>query len=401
MLLGTLEFNSGGATLAKYGFFNKASSDNGSTPFRAGKSRDVRPGALLTALVLAAEGGMVMLPVAATAAGPDLPAATNCTPQLLPGLGGRGSNAVASSSNGLVVGLADNAAGESVPVLWRNGQPTQIAIPLQAPAPASVNASGVVVGTGYDAANEVLVGWWWQDGQYHPLPVKPGDIAIPSAVSDNGVVAGALVADEEHSDGPGADEDEHPAVWPSVTTAPHELALPAGARGGHAFAVGPDGTAGGVALGDDATPVLWAPDGSPKALPTLSGKGGVVLGIDSTGQAVGQSGVADGTHAVAWAATGAVTDVGAAAAGATSSAASAIAGVTVGAGSSSSVRGSRPQAVIWIGKSARILPPGSDAQFTGVSGSATSVSGQGANAVVIGFSAADNGLRRATEWSCK
>jgi hypothetical protein len=57
--------------------------------------------------------------------------------------------------------------------------------------------------------------------------------------------------------------------------------------------------------------------------------------------------------------------------------------------------------VIWIGKSARILPPVSDAQFTGVSGSATSVSGQGANAVVIGFSAADNGLRRATEWSCK
>ena len=368
---------------------------------RLGKSRDMRPGALLTALVLAAEGGMVMLPVAATAAGPNLPAATNCTPQLLPGLGGRGSNAVASSSNGLVVGLADTAAGESVPVLWRNGQPTQLAIPLQAAAPASVNAAGVVVGTGYDTANELLVGWWWQDGQYHPLPVKPGDIAMPAAVNDSGVVAGALVADEEHSDGPGADEDERPAVWPSVTTAPRELTLPSGTRGGHAFAVGPDGTAGGVAIGDDATPVLWGPDGSPKALPTLSGKGGVVLGIDSTGQAVGQSGVADGTHAVAWAATGAVTDVGAAAAGATSSAASAIAGVTVGAGSSPSFRASRPQAVIWIGKSARILPPGSDAQFTGVSGPATSVSGQGANAVVIGFSAADNGLRRATEWSCK
>lgn len=387
--------------MSKYGFFNKASSGSGSVLSRLGKSRDMRPGALLTALVLAAEGGMVMLPVAATAAGPNLPAATNCTPQLLPGLGGRGSNAVASSSNGLVVGLADTAAGESVPVLWRNGQPTQLAIPLQAAAPASVNAAGVVVGTGYDTANELLVGWWWQDGQYHPLPVKPGDIAMPAAVNDSGVVAGALVADEEHSDGPGADEDERAAVWPSVTTAPHELALPSGTRGGHAFAVGPDGTAGGVAIGDDATPVLWGPDGSPKALPTLSGKGGVVLGIDSTGQAVGQSGVADGTHAVAWAATGAVTDVGAAAAGATSSAASAIAGVTVGAGSSPSFRASRPQAVIWIGKSARILPPGSDAQFTGVSGSATSVSGQGANAVVIGFSAADNGLRRATEWSCK
>ncbi|MDQ0665469.1 hypothetical protein QFZ35_003967 [Arthrobacter ulcerisalmonis] len=361
----------------------------------------MRPGALLTGLVLAVEGGMVMVPVAATAAGPDLPPATNCTVRLFPALGGRGSNAIASSSNGLVVGIADTAAGDAAPVLWRGGQPTQLAIPLQAVAPASVNAAGVVVGTGYDATNEVLVGWWWQDGQYHPLPVKPGDVAIPSAVSDSGIVAGALVADEEHSDGPGADEDERAAVWPSVTTAPRELTLPSGARGAHAFAVGADGTAGGVALGDDATPVLWAPDGIPKALPTLSGKGGVVLGIDSAGQALGQSSVADGTHAVAWAATGAVTDVGTAAAGPTSNATSGIAGVTVGAGSSPSFRGSRPQAVMWIGKSARILSPGSDAQFTGVSGSASSVSRQGANTVVIGFSAADNGLRRATEWSCK
>ena len=344
---------------------------------------------------------MVMLPVAATAAGPNLPPATNCSVRILPGLGGPGSNAIGSSSSGLVVGIADTAAGGSAPVLWRGGQPTQLAIPLDAAAPTGVNASGVVVGTGYDAANEVLVGWWWQDGQYHPLPVKPGDVAIPSAVSDSGIVAGALVADEEHSDGPGADEDERPAVWPSVTTAPRELALPAGARGGHAFAIGPDGTAGGVALADDATPVLWSPNGAPKALPTLSGKGGVVLGVDSTGQALGQSSVADGTHAVTWAAAGAVTDVGAAAAGPKSSASSGTAGVVVGAGSSPSFHGERPQAVIWIGKSARILPPGSDPQFTGVSGSASSVSRQGPNTVVIGYSAADNGLRRATEWSCK
>jgi hypothetical protein len=343
---------------------------------------------------------MVMLPIAATAAGPELPAATNCSARLLPGLGGRGSNAVAASSNGLVVGLADTATGESAPVLWRGGQPTPLVIPLDAVAPTSVNASGVVVGTGYDSANEVLVGWWWQDGQYHLLPVDPGDIAIPSMVSDSGIVAGALVADEEHSDGPGADEDERPAAWPAVTAAPRELTLPAGARGGHAFAVGPDGTVGGVALADDATPVLWSPAGAPRALPTLAGRGGVVLAIDSNGQALGQSSVAEGTHAVAWPASG-IVDVASAAAGPSSSAASGIAGVAVGAGSTPSFRGSRPQAVMWIGKSARILPPGSDAQFTGVSGSASSVSRQGGTTDVIGFSAADNGLRRATEWSCK
>lgn len=343
---------------------------------------------------------MVMVPVAATAAGADLPPATNCSVKLYPGLGGRGSNVTAASSNNLAVGMADTAAGESAPVLWRNGQPTALSIPLQAVSPASVNAAGVVVGTGYDDANQALVGWWWQDGQYHLLPVSPGDIALPSAISDSGVVAGALVADEEHSDGPGADEDERPAVWSSVTAAPHELTLPSGARGGHAFALGPDGTAGGVALGDDGTPVLWAPNGAPRSLPTVAGRGGVVLAIDSAGQALGQSAVPQGTHAATWDASG-VTDVGTAAAGPASSAQAGAAGVAVGTGSTPSFRGSRPQAVMWMGKSARILPPGSDGQFAGVSGAATSVSRQGAATVVVGYSAAANGLRRATEWSCQ
>lgn len=387
--------------MSEQGFFNKSLSGTGSRWFWPGRPGDGKPGALLTALVLAAEGGLVMLPVAATAAGPELPVSTNCSARLLPGIGGQGSNAVAATSNGLVVGMADTATGGSAPVLWRDGQPTVLAIPLDAAVPESVNAAGVVVGTGYDTANEVLVGWWWQDGQYHPLPVTPGEIALPSMVSDSGVVVGAVIDDEEHADGPGADDDERPAVWSAVTAAPRELALPAGARGGHAFAVGPDGTAGGVALGDDATPVVWSPAGTPRALPTLTGKGGVVLGIDSAGQALGQSAVAEGTHAVAWGALGVISDVGSTAAGPSSSAASGTAGTTVGEGSSPSFRGSRPQALMWTGKSARILPPGSDAQFTGVSGSASSVARQGGTTVVIGFSAAANGLRRATEWSCK
>jgi hypothetical protein len=356
---------------------------------------------MLTALVLAVEGGLVMVPVAATAAGAELPAATNCFVRLLPGLGGQGSNAVAASNNGLVVGLADTATGESAPVLWRDGQPTPLTIPLESAVPSSVNGAGVVVGTGYDAANQALVGWWWQNGQYHTLPVSPGDIALPSMVSDSGVIVGALIGDEEHSDGPGADDDERPAVWSAVTAAPRELALPNGARGGHAFAVGPDGTAGGVALGDDATPVLWAPNGVPRALPTLTGRGGVVLGIDAAGQALGQSAVAEGTHAVTWGAFGLISDVGATAAGPSSSATAGTAGTAVGEGSSPSFRGSRPQALMWIGKSARILPPGSDGQFSGVSGSASSVSRQGGTTDVIGYSAAANGLRRATEWICK
>lgn len=286
-------------------------------------------------------------------------------------------------------------------MLWRDGQPTELMIPLASVVPTSVNATGIVVGTGYDTTHEVLVGWWWQNGQYHLLPVSAGDIAFPSMVSDSGVVVGALVADEDHSDGPGADEDGRPAMWPSLTAAPRELTLPSGARSGHAFAIGPDGTVGGVALGDGGTPVLWAPTGAPTALQTLAGQGGVVLAIDSAGQALGQSAVPEGTHAVAWGPSGLITDLGAAAAGPTSSALAGVAGIAVGAGSTPYFRASRPQAVIWIGKSGRILPPASDDQFTGVSGSASSVSRQGATTVAVGYSAAANGLRRATEWSCR
>lgn len=379
--------------LQDYGFLDRG--DPGS------RRRMTRPQAMLTAALLAVEGAVVMVPMAASAAPADLPAATNCTAQLLPGLGGRGSNAIAASSNGLVVGIADTDAGESAPVLWRNGQATALSIPLQAAAPAAVNKDGVVVGAGYDSSQEVLVGWWWQNGQYHALPVSPGSVAMPSAISDGGVVAGVLVASDNHADGPGADEDEHPTVWSSVTAAPRELPLPAGARGGHAFAVGPDGTVGGVALGDGASPVLWAPDGTPKVLPALAGRGGVVLAIDSASQALGQSAVAEGTHAVAWGASGLISDLGAAAAGPASSATAGVAGIAVGAGSTPSFRSSRPQAVMWIGKSARILPPGSDGQFTGVSGAATSVSRQGGPTVAVGYSAAANGLRRATEWTCR
>ena len=342
-----------------------------------------------------------MVPVAASAAGGDMRPAMNCAARLLAGLGGRGSNAIAASSNGLVVGIADTAAGESAPVLWRDGRATPLTIPLQTAAPTSVNRAGVVVGTGYDATHEVLVGWWWQDGQYHQLPVGAGDIALPSMVSDSGVVVGALISDEEHSDGPGADEDERPASWSSVTAVPRELGLPSGARGGHAFAIGPDGTIGGVALGDGGTPVLWAPNGAPRTLPTIAGRGGLVLAIDSAGQALGQSAVPGGTHAAAWDASGPITDLGKAAAGPNSGALAGIAGTSVGAGSTPSFHASRPQAVMWLGKTAVILPPGSDDQFAGVSGQATSVSRQGATTVVFGFSAAANGLRRATEWSCQ
>lgn len=364
-------------------------------------ARRTRLQALLTALLLAAEGALVMVPVAASAAEGDMRPATNCAVRLLDSLGGRGSNAVATSSSGLVAGIADTAMGESAPVLWRGGKATPLAIPLQTPVPTSVNGAGVVVGTGYDAAGGVLVGWWWQDGQYHRLPVSPGDIALPSMVSDSGVVVGALINDEEHADGPGADDDERPAVWSAVTAAPRELKLPPGATSGHAFAIGTNGTIGGVALADGGTPVLWAPNGTPKALPTLAGQGGVVLAIDSTGQALGQSAVPAGTHAVNWDASGRITDLGAAAAGPASNALAGIPGIAVGTGSTPSFRASRPQAVMWVGKNARILPPGSDGQFVGVSGAANSVSRQGATTVVVGFSAAANGLRRATEWSCR
>ncbi len=218
-----------------------------------------------------------------------------CEATALPTLGGRWGNATAASSNGLVVGIAEDASGRSRPVLWRAGRAVALEIALDAVVPTGVNRSGAVVGTGYDSAAEMLVGWWWSGGTMHRLPVEPDDIALPEAIDDSGRIVGALIEDEEHSDGPGADENERAALWVSTKTLPRELPAAAGDDTAHAFAIAPDGTIGGVSMGRTAAGALWDLQGRVQRLPNLDdAAAGLVRGFDSQARPVGDAAAAGG-----------------------------------------------------------------------------------------------------------
>ncbi|HVQ88711.1 MAG TPA: hypothetical protein VMT88_11080 [Actinomycetes bacterium] len=323
-----------------------------------------------------------------------------CVTTALPTLGGAGGNVVSASSNGLYVGIADDAAGVSQPVLWSEGHVQRLRVDLESAMPSSVNRHGVVVGTGYDRATQKLVGWWWAAGRTRELPIANGDIAQPAAIDNTGHIVGSLVADEEHADGPGADEDARAAYWSSPDAMPSELPTLRGDSGAEAFAIAPDGIVGGVSLGSGGSPVWWSRGGQVHRLEGVAGPYGVVLGFDRLSRPVGQSSVVGGTRAVVWDKGGAPTDLGAEL-GAQSQAVTGAQDAVIGSVSAlPSGVPTRVQGILWSGGTAHLMPPLSDERFNGVEGVANAVTTSGAALVAVGFSADSSGLRRPTEWTC-
>jgi len=327
--------------------------------------------------------------------------AAPCQASALPTLGGRWGNATGASSNGLIVGIAEDASRRSQAVLWRGGRAVALDIGLDAAMPTGVNRSGTVVGTAYDSAAEMLVGWWWSGGAMHRLPVKPGDIALPEAIDDRGRIVGALIANEGHSDGPGADETERAAFWASTQTQPRELPAAAGDDTAHAFAIASDGTIGGVSMGSTAAGALWDLHGTVRRLPNLDAHGGLVRGFDSAARPVGDAATASGgSRAVRWE-NGKPRDLGSPVPGRTSSGVAATADVVAGtSGVPVQSGGEVSQAVVWIGGVAYVLTPLSAPGFVAVAGAATAVGTSAGAPIVAGYSADAVGARRPTVWRC-
>jgi hypothetical protein len=387
------------------GFVNRGVSDVVSLERSSRVRRRAAYGAVAIAVAAVMTGGAVAQTGLRGRAGPaaaELRAlAAPCQASALPTLGGRWGNATAASSNGFVVGIAEDASGRSRPVLWRGGRAVALGIGLDAAMPTGVNRSGTVIGTGYDNAAEMLVGWWWSGGAVHRLPVKPGDIALPEAIDDAGRIVGALVADEEHSDGPGADEKERAAFWASTKSQPRELPAAAGDDTAHAFAIAPDGTVGGVSMGHTAAGALWDPQGRVRRLPNLDADAGLVRGFDSAARPVGDAAAASGgSRAVRWE-NGKPRDLGSPARGGTSSGVAATADVVAGT-SAVPVQsgGDVSQAVVWISGVASVLTPLSAPGFVAVAGAATGVGTAAGAPIVVGYSADALGARRPTVWRC-
>jgi uncharacterized membrane protein len=276
------------------------------------------------AAIAAGVGAVLLATAAATLAAssgspassglPAVPAtALSCAMRHLPTLGGPYGNATAGAANGDVAGIADDTAGVPRAVLWRAGKPQQIHTGVAGSVPAGLNAHGEVVGNSPDGQN--TVGWLWSRHRIIWLRGLRDLSALPAAISDRGVVVGALETTEgtpaEGDNKPGTSENEQAAVWRSPSGPPRMLAPLPGDQGAHAFAVDGSGRIGGVSEGARFRPVVWDLAGRPHPLPGLGGGYGIVRAFGPGGVAVGDAVAKDGSdHAVMWDAKGRTTDLG-------------------------------------------------------------------------------------------
>lgn len=332
--------------------------------------------------------------------GPPGPAAAAapCTPAALPTLGGGQGNAVAVSSNGLVVGYAEDSGGTPQPVLWQSGQVTRLSTGLVNVSPTGVNSRGEVVGTGVESATLDLVGWHWSGGKTTLLKAPAGTVAMPSAISETGLIVGALASDDDGAANPTSGEaPERAASWASMNAPARILPALAGDVGAHAYGVNKNGIAvGNSQASDHFTPVVWDAGGHVTELPGLGGKFGIARAVDDAGVAVGDAVPASGDpEAVTW-------DVGhhptnhGKAKGRNTQATGLVHGRAVG---QTQVRGAdgvdRPRAVLWDAAGTdTTLPPLSGDPGAGVNAAADS------NGVAAGFSSDAHGSRRPMTWTC-
>jgi hypothetical protein len=354
--------------------------------------------ALVPALVAVALLNVVVADAKVASAGQS-----SCVVRDLGTLGGPHGNAVAASTNGLVVGIADDAGGVSHPVLWRDGRVEQIDTGLEGSVPRAVNAAGAVVGVGVDPSTGGTVGWYWSNGAAGRLQGLGDRSAMPAAVSDDGRIVGALFEDDDLEDQhktQGRDEAEVGALWRTPTSVPQPLAPLAGDEGSHAYAIDRRGRVGGVSEGAKFTGVVWDTSGAPHALSALGGTWAIVRGFNRGGGVVGDATLADGAdHAVTWSAAGQPSDLGVVGGGRDSVAVGALDQGTIAGQAQARQRGggTRTQAVLWSGpNAAQVL-----ASLTRAGGRdpVAAVSGAGANRAV-GYSEDQIGNRRPVEWQC-
>lgn len=163
--------------------------------------------ALRTAVVTGAAAALLGAATTATAepGRPPVLPVRPCvwTPQLLPKLPGGGPSEILGGDAGGTVWAGEGGATSQHALLWRNGQPVDLGTGAAGAAIAyDVNRSGVAVG-------EQAVGGFarpvlWRDGQLAQLAVPPGFVGgVASGIDDAGLIVGEI----------GAPFSEHAAAW--------------------------------------------------------------------------------------------------------------------------------------------------------------------------------------------
>jgi uncharacterized membrane protein len=324
-------------------------------------------------------------------------AAAPCTATALATLGGAQGNAVAVSSNGLVTGYAEDSRGTPQPVLWQAGKLTRIATGLVNVSPTGVNSRGEVVGRGVESSTLEEVGWQWFGGRTSLLKAPAGTVAVPSAISNSGLIVGALASDDDGAANPTSGEaPERAATWASASAAAKLLPVLPGDVGAHAYAVNKNGVVVGNSQAEDHfTPVVWDASGHVTALPAIAGGWGIARGIDDSGVVVGDAAPASGDpEALTWDLRHHQKRLGTAHGRATQGK-GLVHGRAVG---QTEVRGAdgvdRPQALLWddTGNAAPLPPLPGD--------SAAGVNAAADGGLVAGFSSNARAMRRPMTWTC-
>ncbi len=166
--------------------------------------------------------------------------------------------------------LLGHADPETV-LIWVDGQPQQTPRPPGRDAFFhDVNSRGLVVGDSMVTSGnpEIRQAWVYRDGIYTLL--KGGGDTRANAINEQGVIVGS--------------RGGRPVVWRSPDAQPQELPMHEGATSGEATNLDEDGTI--IGRQEPGAPLIWAPDGTPRTLPSagyfVTIRNGWVTGI-STG----------------------------------------------------------------------------------------------------------------------
>ena len=368
-----------------------------------------RPWAILSALGLVGllSGSAAGQPVGGSALHQGS-ASLSCVTSRLASLGGGHGNATAVSTTGDAVGIADDEALRSHPVLWRNGRLTRIRTTLLGAVPVAVNSHGIVVGTAFDPRSQLPVGWYWNGQRIRLLPTEAGDVAFPSAIDDAGHVVGDVGSDEDHADGNVVDDVERAAYWPSVHSLPRVLGPLAGDEGAHAFAIHGN-QIGGVSSGATFTPVVWDLSGRPDALRSDGGRAGGVHAFTSAGLPAGEEVLPGlGLRAVRWDRTGQPHVLPGVDSNAESTVTGSAADLLTGTRRARSLgSGGRQTALVWRGQQTLVLlplqtlRPARGPALPGVGAVGAAASETAKDTVIVGYSTSADGARFPTAWRCR
>jgi probable HAF family extracellular repeat protein len=198
-------------------------------------------------------------------------------------LGGAPSGATAINESGLIVGNVDNIAA-----VWHGGIPFSAVGPVHISQFTDVNDHGEAVGMWNAGGGTIHAVRWTEAGGFQDIgTLRPGSYTYAHAINNEGQIVG--------NDQQGG---QRPYLW-SPTTGMIALTILPGSINGMAFDINDAGTIVGEShaelLGINHA-VLWTPSNAVMDLGTLGGRVSSANGINSSGQVVGWSMVANGDH---------------------------------------------------------------------------------------------------------